>query len=59
LLGKGLGRVSVAFQYFALISAIKDFAFAPTATADDLVCIFGAEVGLVLDELGLDAEDGS
>jgi hypothetical protein len=59
LLGKGLGRVRVAFQCFALISAIKDFAFAPSAAADDLTCIFGDKVGLVVDELGIDAKDGS
>jgi hypothetical protein len=49
----------IAFQCFALISAIKGFAFAPSATADDLTCIFGDKVGLVLDELGIDVKDGS
>jgi hypothetical protein len=49
----------IAFQCFALISAIKGFAFAPSATANDLTCTFGDEVSLVLDELAIDAEDGS
>jgi hypothetical protein len=35
----------IAFLCFALISAIKGFAFAPAAAADDLTCIFGDEVG--------------
>jgi hypothetical protein len=49
----------IAFLCFALISAIKGFAFAPTATADDLACIFGDEVSLVLNELDLDTKNGS
>jgi hypothetical protein len=35
------------------------FAFAQSATADDLTCIFGDEVGLILDELSIDAKDDS
>jgi hypothetical protein len=42
-----------------MIAAIKGFAFAPSAATDDLAGTFGDEVGLVLDELGIDAKDGS
>jgi hypothetical protein len=41
-----------------MIAAIKGFAFAPSAATDDLAGAFGDEVGLVLDELGINAKDG-
>jgi hypothetical protein len=49
----------VFFKVFAFIAAIKGFAFAPSAATDDLAGTFGDEVGLVLDELSINAKDGS
>jgi hypothetical protein len=58
------GIEKIGFANGGVVAAEEGFAFAPTAAGDDYFCgrafrCFRYEIGLVCDELGVEAEDGA